>query len=668
MFYFVLPDRFANGNDINDTDSLGGDTDKDVLRHGYNPRHKGYYHGGDIAGLRSKLNYLKGMGVTAIWMTPVFKNKPVQGDGTIAGSSSGYHGYWITDFTQIDPHLGTNEELQTLIKEAHARGMKVFFDIITNHTADVISYREGKNSYRNKNQFPYKTAQGETFDDRNYVGMKFPKIDAKVSFPYTPEFLNESGLTVKKPNWLNDPIYYHNRGNTDFQEEDEDQQYGDFSGLDDLFTENPDVTQGMIDIYKTWVDYGVDGFRIDTVKHVNIEFWQKFAPEILNHAKARGIKDFFMFGEVYSPDPAFTSTYTTKGRLQAVLDFPFQEAVRGFASRKKSTNNLRDFFAKDDYYIDKDSNAYNLPTFLGNHDMGRFGFFLKQDNPNTTDTILLARDRLAHALMYFARGIPVVYYGDEQGFTGSGQGNDQFARQDMFPTQTSEYKNEDQIGTEATPSADNFNPSHPLYRTLAEFALLRQQHKALRQGAQIHRYSTNSVGIYAFSRIAREDKVEYIVATNNAETRSQATFQTFTPNVRFIPIYPTTGAALKTDASGNLTIKVPPLGTAIFKASKPLPPSKIAPKISLRTPVHHPTRNYLEIGANLSTKQFVEVTFAVKVGDGKFVPIGTDDNAPYRVFYDTRDLKSGTPLSIKAIVNDLNGHLHSAITETLVKR
>ena len=209
VFYFVLPDRFANGNDVNDTDSLGGDTDKDVLRHGYNPRHKGYYHGGDIAGLRSKLNYLKGMGVTAIWMTPVFKNKPVQGDGTIAGSSSGYHGYWITDFTQIDPHLGPNEELQTLIKEAHARGMKVFFDIITNHTADVISYKEGKNTYRNKNQFPYKNVQGETFDDRNYVGMKFPKIDANVSFPYTPEFLNESDLTVKKPNWLNDPIYYH---------------------------------------------------------------------------------------------------------------------------------------------------------------------------------------------------------------------------------------------------------------------------------------------------------------------------------------------------------------------------------------------------------------------------------------------------------------------------
>ncbi len=188
QFYFVMPDRFENGSASNDTGGLpGGTSDEDVLRHGYDPELKGYYHGGDIAGLREKLDYLDDMGVSAVWMTPMFKNKPVQGDGTIAGSSAGYHGYWITDFTRIDPHMGTNRELRSLKDEAHDRGMKVFFDIITNHTADVIRYKEGQYDYISKAQEPYRTASGKPFDDRDYAGTdEFPELDPQVSFPYTP--------------------------------------------------------------------------------------------------------------------------------------------------------------------------------------------------------------------------------------------------------------------------------------------------------------------------------------------------------------------------------------------------------------------------------------------------------------------------------------------------
>ena len=105
------------------------------------PTDKGFYHGGDIDGLVSQLDYIEGLGTTAIWLTPAFKNRPVQ--GVEPDISAGYHGYWITDFTQIDPHLGTNDDLRTLVDEAHARGIKVFFDIITNHTADVIGYAGG---------------------------------------------------------------------------------------------------------------------------------------------------------------------------------------------------------------------------------------------------------------------------------------------------------------------------------------------------------------------------------------------------------------------------------------------------------------------------------------------------------------------------------------------
>ncbi len=666
QFYFVMPDRFENGSASNDYGGRrAGDTNADVLRHGHDPKLKGYYHGGDIAGLRSKLGYLDRMGITSVWLTPSFKNKPVQGDGTIAGSSAGYHGYWITDFTRIDPHLGSNAELQGLVDEAHARGMKVFFDIITNHTADVIRYKEDKYTYRSKARYPYRTAGGRPFDDRDYAGTsEFPALDPKVSFAYTP-VVPKAERDVKEPDWLDRRIYYHNRGDTDFENEDEDQQYGDFVGLDDLFTEHPRVARGMVDIYNEWVDYGVDGFRIDTTKHVNTEFWQKFGPEVLSHAKKTGNEDFFMYGEVYSYDPKFTSIYTTEARLQAILDFPFQGAARGFASEKKPTDDLRDFFEKDDYYTDADSNAYSLPTFLGNHDMGRFGYFLENDNPRATNRELLKRDRLGHALMFFARGMPVVYYGDEQGFTGSDPGNDQLARQDMFRSQTREYWDDDQIGSSETPRQDNFDPSHPLYQELKELAAVRQRYDALRFGAQIHRFSDDGPGIYAFSRVERDEQVEYVVAVNNAEARKSATFETGTPNATLKPVY---GDAepVETNAAGKTTIEVPALGAVVYEAGKPLPQSQEAPDIEVSAPDTATGR--FKINATLLPDQFAEISFAVKVGDGKFKPAGTDDNDPYRIFYDAGDLEPGTKLTIRAVVDDLNGHLRSAMTETTVGR
>jgi glycosidase len=135
-FYFVMADRFANGDHANDTGGLGDDR----LVSGFDPTSKGFYNGGDLKGLLSKLDYIQGLGTDSIWLTPSFKNKAVQLED---GPSAGYHGYWITDFTRIDPHLGTNEDLAALVRAAHARGMKVYFDIITNHTADVIGYQQG---------------------------------------------------------------------------------------------------------------------------------------------------------------------------------------------------------------------------------------------------------------------------------------------------------------------------------------------------------------------------------------------------------------------------------------------------------------------------------------------------------------------------------------------
>ncbi|HEY5979961.1 MAG TPA: alpha-amylase family glycosyl hydrolase, partial [Microlunatus sp.] len=279
-FYFLMADRFANGSTANDRGGLTGDR----LATGYDPADKGFYHGGDLKGLTDKLDYIKGMGTTAIWLTPSFKNRPVQGSG--ANVSAGYHGYWITDFTQIDPHLGTNDDMKGLIAAAHAKGMKVFFDIITNHTADVISYQQNQYTYISKAAQPYKDANGNAFDDAPIADTSaFPPLNLQ-SFPYTPVFPTPADATAKSPAWLNDRTMYHNRGDSTF--EGENSNYGDFFGLDDLFTERPEVLTGMEDIYKSWVDFGVDGFRIDTVKHVNMAFWQGFGPTILNHAKAVG--------------------------------------------------------------------------------------------------------------------------------------------------------------------------------------------------------------------------------------------------------------------------------------------------------------------------------------------------------------------------------------------
>ena len=107
--------------------------------------------------------------------------------GTGADVSAGYHGYWITDFTQIDPHLGTNQELEDFIDAAHDKNIKVYFDIITNHTADVISYAEGADAYIDKTTSPYRDADGNEFDPATYAGTdSFPALDAATSFPYTP--------------------------------------------------------------------------------------------------------------------------------------------------------------------------------------------------------------------------------------------------------------------------------------------------------------------------------------------------------------------------------------------------------------------------------------------------------------------------------------------------
>ena len=672
VLYFVIPDRFYDAAPQNNCGDFTGACleeapEAEVLTHGYLPSDKGYYHGGDLRGLIEKLEYLSNMGVTALWVGPIFRNKPVQPDASnLYGHSSGYHGYWITDFLEVDPHLGSNDDFRALVEAAHARGMKVFMDIITNHTADVIRYADGDYGYRAKDEFPYLTADGEPFDDAAYAydggEYAFPELDLE-SFPYLP--VVPKGET-KTPDWLNDPLLYHNRGNTTFS--GENSLYGDFFGLDDLFTERREVVEGMIDIYSYWItEFGVDGFRIDTTKHVNLEFWQAFGPAILKAAQDAGIEGFFAFGEVYDQvyGPAFLSEFTTDGELQATIDFGFQVAARDFASKSLPTDALAAFFEGDDYYTDEDSSAYAMPTFLGNHDMGRIGYFLREDQPDASDEELLARTRLAHALMFFARGQPVIYYGDEQGFTGDG--GDKDARQDMFPSEVASYNDDDLIGTEATTAEENFDPAHPLYEALSAYAEVYHEHEALRRGAQIHRYSTGEPGIYAFSRVSRDDGAEYVVALNNADASASATVPTYYPEGSlFELVYGPEGVAetLATNASGALELALPALDFAIYRAAEPtaqegaLELTLLAPEageevaLTVNNWDGHEVLERLEVRAEVNTDAYTTVTFAVKEGDGEYRPIGTDDGPPYRVFYD--GLPEGTPVSFRATAETLD--------------
>ncbi|TDD57486.1 pullulanase-type alpha-1,6-glucosidase [Kribbella antibiotica] len=646
-FYFLMADRFANGDKSNDSGGLTGDR----LQTGLDPTDKGFYHGGDLTGVIQKLDYIKDLGTTSIWLTPSFKNRPVQGAG--ADVSAGYHGYWITDFTQIDPHLGTNADMKRLIDQAHRKGMKVFFDIITNHTADVIAYQSGQYGYIPKSTSPYKDAAGNVFDDKTFAGGDtFPPLDRNTSFPNVPVFKTPADETVKVPAWLNDPTLYHNRGDSTFA--GESAEYGDFVGLDDLFTEQPRVRDGMIDVYKTWAELGIDGFRIDTVKHVNLEFWQKFSPAILKAARDAGSKKFFMFGEVYDADPKFMSTYTTAGALQATLDFGFQQNAVTFAKGDPATK-VRDLYAGDDYYTDADSNAYQLPTFLGNHDMGRVGTFLKQGGANGPE--LLARDKLAHSLMYLTRGQPVVYYGDEQGFTGPG--GDKDARQDMFATKTTDYADDEVVdgtGTTTIGSKDRYDASAPMYRHIAALAQLRSRYPALTDGRQVHRYSSNSGGLYAFSRVGA-DNVEYLVVANNATTAKTATIPTYGSNTWLRPVY---GGSkpIRTDREGRVLLSQPPLSVTVYQALSKVPAPSKAPAVYLSAPEPGGVvGGRAEISAAVPANTPVTVTFGYRpVGTTAWQRLGSDDNAPYRVFQDVSGLPKGTLLEYRAVLRDSAGH------------
>jgi glycosidase len=523
VIYFLLPDRFENGDTANDKGGLKGGR----LVTGFDPTAKGYYHGGDIKGLIKRLGYIQGLGATALWVAPIFKNQPVR--GAPGQESAGYHGYWVTDFTTVDPHFGSDADFKALVDAAHARGMKVYMDIITNHTADIIRYRECVIcEYRSKADYP-----GQAYT------------------AYIPKGMEQA----KTPAWLNDISLYHNRGNSTF--EGESSTMGDFVELDDVKTEDPRAVAGFIQIYGDWIDkYGVDGFRVDTAKHVNPEFWQGFVPAMIKRAKAKGIPNFHIFGEIggIGLEPGKLAVHTRVDGFPAVLDFAFHQAVVDTLAGKSGTDHLNELFAGDPLYEGGAAAAMRLPTWVSNHDNGRIGWSVRKAFPDASDDEVLKRVRLAHAMMLTLRGVPTVYAGDEQGFAGDGW--DQDAREDMFASKTAVYNDNKLIGTANTTAQSNFATTHPLYAFIAKLAALRGKTPALRRGVQaVHNYGEKP-GLFAVSRTDAATGQEVLILFNTSPAPLTANAEVSQSSNRFTSLYGTCPATAR--APGSIAVTLAP--------------------------------------------------------------------------------------------------------------
>ena len=581
LIYFVMPDRYKDGDKKNNDNG------------GFNTSLTAFYHGGDLKGLTGTcepgddgLARIKSLGFTAVWLTPVVTQQEAIGVG------SGYHGYWGVDFLNVDPHLGTNADMLEFSKCAKKLGLKVILDVVTNHTGDVIKYR-GNEAY-----------------------------------------IPAESKSLKNPAWLNDISNYHNVGDVGrCWGVGNCTKLGDFYGLDDLATEKPVVYKGWAEVYGNWISkYGITGFRVDTARHVDDNFFKNWSPLIKATAKKSGINDFTIFGEVFDYSTLNLMTYVRQNKIETVLDFPFQAKATEFASGYSNAQVLSSLFENDDYYTSANSSASNLVTFLGNHDVGRVGYIIasKRIQPAAQ---LVPRTNLANALMYFSRGIPVVYYGDEVGMTGSNSGKDQFARQDMFPTDIELWKNEPRIGGSPIGNGDAFTATSqsPIANYLIKLAEIRRDNPALANGPMLERYSKYS--LYVISKKDVVQNKEYLVAFNNSDTDEIVEVTTATSGAEWTQILGTTDVTVN---QNKVSFTVPALSTLVLKANSAI--NQFATKhTKLSTSVDDLTGFY-KVKAGISSKDFLTVEFfARKAGSTRWVSQGMDTGAPYSIFVDPLD-------------------------------
>jgi glycosidase len=452
---------------------------------------------------------------------------------------------------------------------------------------------------------------------------------------------------VKKPDWLNDPLNYHDRGDIAFDSCSEQcYEQGDFFGLDDLFTEKPNVEKGLADVFADWVTrYKLDGFRVDTARHVNQGFFKLWVPQILRAAKP----DFQIFGEVFLSDSIELSKYVRDRGLPSVLDFPFQDRATGYASGGSGALGLAHRLDDDDYFRRPDGVEPTPPTFLGNHDMGRAAFQVASKNPGIDAETLLRRTLLAYDLLYLMRGAPVVYYGDEVGMIGTG--GDQAARQDMFPTQVSDWRTQPRIGSPPIGAGSSFDvTTNPIEVELKKLGALRDATPALGSGWSIVRYARGA--LLAVSRIDPAAKQEYVALFNNGATPASVTVPTATPSTTWTPLYGSASAT--SDGSGKLTVSVPAIGALLLKAGATVSsPAAKKPKLVVKADALSNLWAATATGAGTAP---VSVAFAVKrAGSSKWQRLSVDTSPPYRGFIDPAKFKKNERVDVAAVVRALDG-------------
>jgi glycosidase len=609
LIYFVFPDRYLNGDTSNDKFA------------GYDPRDTAFFHGGDLKGLTGTcsagdngLARIKKLGFTAVWVTPlVVQQKPTP-------YGAGYHGYWGVDFLNVDPHLGTKEEMVAFSECAKKLGLKLILDVVTNHTGDVIQYKEKE------------------------------------------AFLPSDMVNAKNPAWLNDLSNYHNVGDMNScWGEGSCMQLGDFYGLDDIATEKAVVYNGWADVYGKWIkDYGISGFRVDTARHVDDNFFKNWSPQINAAAQSVGINDFTIFGEVWDVNPINLMNYIRRNKIQTVLDFPFQRSAAEFASGYSDATTIENLFAYDDLYTTATTSASNMVTFLGNHDMGRAGKIIESKRINPAAE-LLPRTLLGHSLMYLTRGIPSVYYGDEVGMTGTGSGSDQLARQDMFSTKVNVWKTEKRIGSSpiGTGNAFDITEKHPIAIHLKALANLRAANPGLSNATMQIRYAKDY--LLAISKKDDVENREYVVAFNNSNKAIKATINTATSKGGWKLIM---GKSSFKAAGEKVTITVPALSTVVLKANQKIDKTevkvgKISSKLDFLT-------GYYETKASVTTKDLAKVTFFSRTAsDQPWSSMGTDTNFPYIVYVDPLEYE-GKSVQIKAEVINSKGARYELPSTTIV--
>ena len=598
LIYFVMPDRYKDGDKKNNDNG------------GFNTSLTAFYHGGDLKGLTGTcepgddgLARIKSLGFTAVWLTPVVTQQEAIGAG------SGYHGYWGVDFLNVDPHLGTNADMAEFSKCAKKLGLKVILDVVTNHTGDVIKYL-GNDAY-----------------------------------------LPAESKKLKNPAWLNDINNYHNVGDMgSCWGLGNCTKLGDFYGLDDLATEKAVVYKGWADVYGKWISqYGISGFRVDTARHVDDKFFKNWSPLIQATAKKSNIKDFTIFGEVFDYSTFNLMTYVRQNKIQTLLDFPFQAKATEYASGYSNAAALTALFENDDYYTSAQSSASNLVTFLGNHDVGRVGYTIANKRVQPASQ-LLPRTNLANALMYFSRGIPVVYYGDEVGMTGTNSGKDQFARQDMFATDIEIWKNEVRIGGSPIGDGNAFaaTSQSPVAQYLIKLAQIRKENPALANGPMLERFS--KYALYVISKKDVVDNREYLVAFNNSDTDEVVEVTTATSTGGWSQILGTTDVVTN---QSKVTFTVPALSTIVLKANSPI--DQFATKFTKLSTSMDDLTGFYKVKAGLSSKDFLSVEFfARNAGSTKWISQGIDTGSPYSIFLDPLDFPK-KKIEIKAIARNSKG-------------